>query len=337
MDAALRLRDARARRPLRRRAGLRAGPVVDAAPGLSRLRRAVDRRAGAGHVGRAALLVGAPGRRHRRLDRRPARASRGGARARGGRTHRRDRAARTRAAGRRDPHRGRAARAHRDRARDRADRRIQARAARAPEAAVRRPAGQQAAAGGPARRGADAHRADGHARVAGDDQPHDREEAGRLRRRGARGRRRAGPGHHALRDRAGHRRQGLADRQPRQGPGALAEPGQHPRGGDDPRQDDDGAGAAQRAPPDDQAVRDPRLQRLQRGRLDADHRARQGHRRQPDRGRPREDAALPGGRHHRFGQVGGHQRDDPVAAVQGRRQGRPPDPDRSEDARDERL
>ncbi len=45
---------------------------------------------------------------------------------------------------------------------------------------------------------------------------------------------------------------------------------------------------------------------------------RQGHRRQADGGRPRQDAALHGGRHHRLGQVGGHQRDDPVAALQGR-------------------
>ena len=59
-------------------------------------------------------------------------------------------------------------------------------------------------------------------RDARDDLAPDREEAEGLRRRGARGRRLAGPGDHALRDRAGHRRQGLADRQPGEGPGALA-------------------------------------------------------------------------------------------------------------------
>jgi hypothetical protein len=42
----------------------------------------------------------------------------------------------------------------------------------------------------------------------------------------------------------------------------------------------------------------------------------QGHRRQAGGGRSRQDAAPAGGRHHRLGQVGGDQRDDPVAALQ---------------------
>ncbi len=90
-------------------------------------------------------------------------------------------------------------------------------------------------------------------------------------------------------------------------------------------------------PADDPPGRDPRLAGLQRRRVAADHRPGQGHRRQPGRRRPREDAALPGRRHHRRGQERGHQRDDPEPALQGRGARRAPDPDRSEDARDERL
>ena len=50
----------------------------------------------------------------------------------------------------------------------------------------------------------------------------DREEARRLRRRGEGARRLSGPGDHALRDRAGGRREGQPDRQPGEGPGARA-------------------------------------------------------------------------------------------------------------------
>jgi S-DNA-T family DNA segregation ATPase FtsK/SpoIIIE len=50
--------------------------------------------------------------------------------------------------------------------------------------------------------------------------------------------------------------------------------------------------------------------------LRADRGAGQGHRRQAGGGRPGQDAALAGGRYHRFGQVGGHQRHHSVAAVQ---------------------
>jgi S-DNA-T family DNA segregation ATPase FtsK/SpoIIIE len=108
-----------------------------------------------------------------------------------------------------------------------------------------------------------AHR-NGDARVAGDDQPPDREEAQGLRRRGARGGGLARPGDHALRDRARHRREGRADRQPGQGPGAFAVAGEHPRGRDHPGQELHGAGTAQRAAPDHPPVRDPGLAGLQR-------------------------------------------------------------------------
>ena len=66
----------------------------------------------------------------------------------------------------------------------------------------------------------------------------------------------------------------------------------------------------------------------------ADHGPGQGHHRQPGGGRPGQDAARAGGRHHRLGQVGGHQRDDPVAAVQGRGARRAPADDRPQDAGD---
>ena len=143
-----------------------------------------------------------------------------------------------------------------------------------------------------------------------------------------------GPGDHALRDRAGHRREGLADRRPGQGPGALAQPGVDPRGRDHPGQELHGAGTAQRQAPVDPALRDPGLAGLQRSQVDADHGPGQGHRRQSGGGRPGQDAARAGGRHHRLGQVGGPERDDPVAAVQGRGARRAPADDRSQDAGD---
>ena len=115
------------------------------------------------------------------------------------------------------------------------------------------------------------------------------------------------------------------------------EPGLDPRRRDDPRQDDDGARAAQRQAADDPPLRGARLAGLRRLRLAADDRPRQGHRRPAGGRRPGEDAALPGRGHHRRRQVGRHQRDDPEPALQGRGARRPPDPDRSEDARDERL
>jgi S-DNA-T family DNA segregation ATPase FtsK/SpoIIIE len=91
----------------------------------------------------------------------------------------------------------------------------------------------------------------------------------------------------------------------------------------DSRQDDDGARAAQRQAADDPPLRSARLAGLCRLRLAADDRPRQGHRRPADGRRPGEDAALPGGGHHRRRQVGRHQRDDPEPALQGRGARRP--------------
>ena len=61
-------------------------------------------------------------------------------------------------------------------------------------------------------------------------------------------------------------------------------------------------------------------------------RARHGHRGQAGRDRPRAHAAPARRRHDRLGQVGRGQRDDPVAALQGRAARRAADPDRPEDA-----
>ena len=58
----------------------------------------------------------------------------------------------------------------------------------------------------------------------------------------------------------------------------------------------------------------------------------QGHQRQGDRRRPGADAASDDRRHHRVGQIGRRQRDDPVAAVPAVARSVPADPDRSEDA-----
>ena len=77
----------------------------------------------------------------------------------------------------------------------------------------------------------------GQRRDAGIHQPPDREEAVRLRRRGEGGRRLSGPGHHALRDRAGDRRQGQPDRQPRARPRAFAVADVDPRGRNHSRQE----------------------------------------------------------------------------------------------------
>ena len=85
----------------------------------------------------------------------------------------------------------------------------------------------------------------------------------------------------------------------------------HPRGRDHPGQVVHGPRDPEPAPPDRAPVRDPRLAGLPRAQLAARARARQGHRRQPGGRRPRAHAAPAGRRHHRLGQVGGAQRDDP--------------------------
>ena len=160
----------------------------------------------------------------------------------------------------------------------------------------------------------------------------DRAQARRLRRRGEGAGRLPGPGDHALRDRARRRRQGRADRQPGQGPRARAVGGQHPRGRDDSRQVVHGPRAAEPQAPDRQADRDPLVDDVQRQREPADAGAGQGHRRQAGDRRPRADAAPAGRRHHRLGQVGRRQRDDPVAAVQGRAAAGAPGAGRPQDA-----
>ena len=154
--------------------------------------------------------------------------------------HRRAGAGRARAGGRGRAPGGGGSPAAGDRADAAGGAQVRARGQGAAEAAVRRAGRHQAAAGRPARRGAGTRR-DGDARVAGDDLAADREEAQGLRRRGARGGGLARPGDHALRDRAGHRRQGCAGGQPGQGPGALAVAGEHPRGRDHSRQELHGA------------------------------------------------------------------------------------------------
>ena len=118
-----------------------------------------------------------------------------------------------------------------------------------------------------------------------------------VERQGARGV--SGPGDHALRDRARGRRQGRADRQPDQGSRARAVGGIDPRGRDHSRQVVHGPRAAQSAPADGQAGRDPVLDDVQRHAGRAHARARQGHRRQARGHRPVAHAAPAGGRHHR--------------------------------------
>jgi hypothetical protein len=96
-------------------------------------------------------------------------------------------------------------------------------------------------------------------------------------------------------------------------------------------------GAAQSQAADGQAVGDHRFPDLSCQRIRADHGVGQGHCGQPRRGRPGQDAAPAGGGHHGFGQVGRDQCHDPVAALQGGRQPGASDPDRPEDAGNERL
>ena len=197
--------------------------------------------------------------------------------------------------------------------------------------AVRRDPRNRSAAAVAARTAAGAA-GDGQPRDAGVHVPPDREEAQGLRRRRAGGGGAPGTDHHALRDRAGDRGQGQPDRQPRQGPVARAVARVDPRRRDDSRQDDDGPRAAQSAAPGGAAVGDPRLADLQRERVAADAGPRQGHRGPAGRGRPRQDAAPARRRHHGLGEVGRHQRDDPVVALQGRCQSGQADHDRPEDA-----
>ena len=227
---------------------------------------------------------------------------------------------------------GRGARAHRRRASARARAQVRSRREGAPAAALHRHAGLEAAAARAAR---------GSAGVAGDGQQRDarvhlaphRAQARRLRRERARARGVSGPGHHALRDRAGRRREGRADRQPHQGPRARAVRGVDPRGRDDPRQVVHGPRAAQPAAAGREADRDPVVGHLQRHARRAHARVGQGHRGQAGRRRSRAHAASARRRHDRIRQVGRGQRDDPVASLQGGAEAGPARPDRSQDAR----
>ncbi len=159
----------------------------------------------------------------------------------------------------------------------------------------------------------------------------DRAQARRFRRRGSGAGCVSRPRHHALRDRAGCRREGRADRQPHEGSGARAVGGVDPRRGDDPRQVVHGPRVAQRETTDRQADRDPLLGHVQRQCECADTRPWQGHRGQAGHCRSRAHAAPARRRHHGFRQVGRRQRDDPVVALQGgaeagsARAGRPED------------
>ena len=128
---------------------------------------------------------------HRRAHRRAARAPRRDQGTRRRPPHRRTGAARARGRRRGRAPGDRGPRAHRHRAAGAGGAEVRARGQGTPAAAVRRAGRHQAAAGRPARRRARPP-GDGDTRVAGDDQPADREEAEGLRRRGACGRGLAG-------------------------------------------------------------------------------------------------------------------------------------------------
>ena len=125
---------------------------------------------------------------------------------------------------------------------------------------------------------------------------------------------------------------GLADHQPVARSGAGDVCGLGPRGRGHRRQERHRSGDSEPEARDGQLVGNPRVERLYECRLAADHGHGQGHRRQSGGGRHGQDAASAGRRYHRFRQVGGDQRDDPVDAVQGDGRSAAPDPDRPEDA-----
>ena len=123
-----------------------------------------------------------------------------------------------------------------------------------------------------------------------------------------------GPRRHPLRTRARARHQDFPGDRPRGRHRALhvGALGAHRRG---PRPQRHRHRAAQRPAGDGLPARTARLQRLRAQRRQPDPGARQGYRRRPDDGRPRPHAAPADRRHHRLGQVGGHQHHDPVAAL----------------------
>ena len=136
----------------------------------------------------------------------------------------------------------------------------------------------------------------------------------RDRRRSRRGP--ARPGGHALRAEAGAWRQGQPDQRAGEGPRARTLGDQRARRRGDPRQGGGRPRDPERVARTRDARRDPAFARLRRAGLTARACARQGHRRQPDRRGPRQDAAPPDRRHDRLRQVGRHQRHGSLAALQ---------------------
>src|SRR5438132_1090818 len=133
--------------------------------------------------------------------------------------------------------------------------------------------------------------------------------------------------------RACDRWQGQLDRQADERPGARSVGGQHPRSRNDSRQVVHGAGAAESGPAAGSAGRAALVRGVQRSAEPAVARAGEGHCRQGGDRRSGTHAALAGRRNDGLGQIGRAERDDPVAAVQGRAAAGAVDPDRPKDAR----
>ena len=152
------------------------------------------------------------------------------------------------------------------------------------------------------------------------------------RRSGSRGRA-ARARRHALRNASRAGRQGEPDLRPRQGSRAFAVGDQRARRRSHSRQVGHGSRDPEREARDRHARRDHQVEGLRRRDVAAGDRARQGHRRRAGVRGSRQDAAPADRRHHRLGQIGRHQRHDPVAALQEHGRARAPDHDRSEDAR----
>ena len=115
----------------------------------------------------------------------------------------------------------------------------------------------------------------------------------------------------------------------RQGSRAFALGDQRARGRSHPRQIGHGSRDPEREARDRHARRDHQVEGVRRRDVAARDRARQGHRRRAGVRGSRQDAAPAHRGHHRLGQVGRHQRHDPVAALQEHRRARAPDHDRS--------
>ncbi len=141
----------------------------------------------------------------------------------------------------------------------------------------------------------------------------------------------AGSGRHALRARAGARHQILARHRACRRHRPLDERDRRPRRRRSGPQRHRHR-AAQRQARDRLSARDPGQPRFRDDQGQAGAGARQDHQRRGGHRRHRQDAAPAGRRHHRLGQVGGDQHDDPVAALPHDAAGMPADHDRPEDA-----